>query len=65
MVFTDKHTADVVAKRIQHAVHALIRDAVDASMCGNKAAVDAQGDIPSPGNESATRSQGYFLKVQV
>ena len=65
IVFNDKHTADIVAKRIQNAVYALIRDAVDTSMCGNKAAVDTRGEIPSPGNESATRSQGYFLKVQV
>ena len=32
MVFTDKHTADAVAKRIRNAVHALVRDAVDPSM---------------------------------
>lgn len=47
MVFTDKHTADTIAKRIQHAVHALIRDAVDASMCGRKAANDAGGETHS------------------
>lgn len=32
MVFTNKETAKTIAERIQHAVHALIRDAVDASM---------------------------------
>ena len=40
MVFKDKNTADTVARRIQHAVHALIRGAVDASMCANKPAPD-------------------------
>lgn len=44
MVFTDKHTAEIIAKRIQHAVHALIRDAVDASMCGRKGDKDASED---------------------
>lgn len=33
MVFTDRKTAETVAERIRHAVTALIRDAVDASMC--------------------------------
>jgi hypothetical protein len=40
IVFTDKKTADTIAHRIQYAVHALMRDAVDASMCGRKAAAD-------------------------
>jgi hypothetical protein len=35
MVFTDKDKAEIFAKRIQHAIHALKRDAVDASMCGH------------------------------
>lgn len=33
MVFTDRKTAEIIAERIQHAVSALVRDSVDASMC--------------------------------
>jgi hypothetical protein len=43
MVFTDKTTAHTIAQRIRHGVHALIRDAVDASMCGCKAANVTRG----------------------
>jgi Mn-dependent DtxR family transcriptional regulator len=34
MVFIDKGTAEIIAKRIEHAVSALIRSAVDESMTG-------------------------------
>lgn len=44
MVFTDKHTAQTIAERIGAALHALVRDAVDASMCGRKTAKDARGE---------------------
>jgi hypothetical protein len=33
MVFTEKKTAEAIAERIRHAVHALIRGAVDETMC--------------------------------
>jgi len=36
MVFNDKDTADIIAKRIQPAVHSLVRDAVDARMSSPK-----------------------------
>lgn len=45
MVFADKITAAIIAERIQHAVHALILDAVDASMCGRTNAKDAREKI--------------------
>jgi hypothetical protein len=32
MVFNEKHTAEIIAQRLQHAVSALVRSAVDASM---------------------------------
>lgn len=32
MIFNDKHTAFIISQRIEHALHALIRDAVDTSM---------------------------------
>jgi hypothetical protein len=41
MVFTEKHTAAIIAKRIQAALPALVREAVDAGMCGRKSAQDA------------------------
>jgi hypothetical protein len=47
MVFTDKKTAETIAKRIRYGIHALIRDAVDASMCGREAANAARGELPS------------------
>jgi len=47
MVFTDKTTAHTIAQRIRHGVHALIRDAVDASMCGSKATNDDRGETLS------------------
>lgn len=53
MVFTDKKTAETIARRIQHAVQALIRDAVDASMCGNKPAADER-EITSAGTDWAS-----------
>jgi hypothetical protein len=34
MVFTDKATATIIAQRIAPLLSTLIRDAVDASMCG-------------------------------
>jgi Mn-dependent DtxR family transcriptional regulator len=34
MVFIDKGTAEIIAKRIEHAVSALVRGAVDQSMSG-------------------------------
>jgi hypothetical protein len=48
MVFTDKQTAAIIAKRIRHAVHALIRGAVDETMCsGRTAARDERGETLS------------------
>jgi hypothetical protein len=32
MVFNEKHTAEIIAQRLQHAVSALVRSAVDPSM---------------------------------
>lgn len=35
MVFTDKATAAIIARRIAPLLSTLVRDAVDASMCGH------------------------------
>jgi hypothetical protein len=48
LVFTDKTTAETIAYRIRQAMHALIRDAVDSSMCGRKTGQNAPEDPPSP-----------------
>lgn len=49
LVFTNKQTATTVANRIQHAVQALVRDAVDASMCVQKVIEDPRGETtPEP-----------------
>jgi hypothetical protein len=68
IVFTDKDTAYTIAERIQHPLHALIRDAVDASMCKRKAPRDAGGETLSrrgsftnlSGSPIATRVGGEF-----
>jgi hypothetical protein len=44
MVFIDKKIAETIAERIRYGMHALIRDAVDASMCVHEAANDARGE---------------------
>src|SRR5512133_2273169 len=44
MVFTEKHTAAIIAKRIQAALPALVRGAIDPSMCRRKAAQAAPGE---------------------
>jgi hypothetical protein len=60
MVFTDKKTAEIIAKRIQYAMPALVRGALDASMRGPKAspraAKKAAGGPPSE-TVSATADQ--------
>lgn len=47
MVFTDKKTAETVANRIRHGMAALIRDAVDDSMCRREAGTGALGETVS------------------
>jgi hypothetical protein len=54
MVFIDRTTAEIIAKRIQHAVHALVRDAVYESMCGRNTARDGNGRTLSATASSTT-----------
>jgi len=61
MVFTHKETAEIIATRIQNAVHALVRDSVDESMCGHN---DAENIGRSFGKSTVARKPvGYVAKL--
>ena len=47
MVFTDQATAGTIAARLLPAIHALVREAVDASMCERNATKNVPKEVSS------------------
>jgi hypothetical protein len=66
MVFTDKHTAVTIARRIAPLLATLVRDAVDASMCeGVAAAQDTRVNVRAAASATEGQNQhGMGPQVQ-